>query len=372
MAPPSTSPLSLARTQMKSLSQPLRLVLLAVLLRPAHAPTPPAYAPAALPKLRLGPENALDMFGTPVGGGGSNGSRALLDEQDLAGDPAAGRGGDVVYAYMPGYTQWEYSGSYGSGGQGLQALIDLRAVHSVSDLWMYHRNGDAVATLELFATSPFDAKPVWRQLVNTSEDAVTKKPVAPPPVCTGWGWAQHWCGWNISKTEADAPKGRYILLTLMAPASYFELVVYGKPYGAPSPPPPQPPPPQPPLMSNFIGINSFVTEPLSRQVVAGSIREYHDWQWDEGSGDPCYPHAQTKFSPDYSGFQSDPFYKTRAAAGIKTHAVLQGRPLCQFGTNKSISYWKCVDDTAMIGTAQTMDPSSYSQLAAHVFQCPLH
>ena len=38
-----------------------------------------------------------------------------------------------------------------------------------------------------------------------------------------------------------------------------------------------------------------------------SIREYHDWQWDEGEGDPCYPHAQTKFSPDWSGFESDPF-----------------------------------------------------------------
>jgi hypothetical protein len=35
-------------------------------------------------------------------------------------------------------------------------------------------------------------------------------------------------------------------------------------------------------MGQFIGINSFVTEPLARQNVAGSIREYHDWQWDEG------------------------------------------------------------------------------------------
>ena len=65
------------------------------------------------------------------------------------------------------------------------------------------------------------------------------------------------------------------------------------------------------------------------------------------------------------------FYKTRAAAGIKTHAVLQGRPLCQFGSNKTRSNWKCLDsDIADVafGTNKTVDPSSYSQLAAHVYQ----
>ena len=52
---------------------------------------------------------------------------ALLDEQEVAGDPASGHGGEVIYPYMPGYQQWEYQGSYGTGGQGLQALIDLRS-----------------------------------------------------------------------------------------------------------------------------------------------------------------------------------------------------------------------------------------------------
>ena len=54
-----------------------------------------------------------------------------------------------------------------------------------------------------------------------------------------------------------------------------------------------------------------------------SIREYHDWQWDEGEGDPCYPHAQTKFSPDWSGFESDPFCtrsKQTTRGGALEHA----------------------------------------------------
>ena len=64
---------------------------------------------------------------------------------------------------------------------------------------------------------------------------------------------------------------------------YYEMVVYGLQQGQPSPPPPRHNPPPPPLIGPFIGVNSFVTEPLARQNAAGSIREYHDWQWDEGS-----------------------------------------------------------------------------------------
>jgi hypothetical protein len=179
-------------------------------------------------------------------------------------------------------------------------------------------------------------------------------------------------------------------ISMLDAISLFEMVIYGKGQGTP-PPPPAPIPLLPaPLMGSFIGINSFVTEPLERQNAAGWIREYHDWQWDEVSGqgstfhfvltprllplngryhkgaaDPCYPHAQVDFSPDYSSFQSDPFYKSRTAAGIKTHVCLQGRPLCQFGgpsPNNTIAKWKAVDNNAMIGTPKTMDPSSYSQV----------
>lgn len=127
--------------------------------------------------------------------------------------------------------------------------------------------------MQLFIESPFDTNPVWSAVINTTQDA-TGKPVHPPPVCSGWGYTQRWCGWNISKTEAGAPKGRYLVLTPYNAIAYYEMVVYGK---AQEPPPPVPPPPPPrpaPLMSDFIGLNSFVTEPLARQNAAGWIREY--------------------------------------------------------------------------------------------------
>ena len=89
-------------------------------------------------------------------------------------------------------------------------------------------------------------------------------------------------------------------------------------------------------------------------------------RWDEGRGDPGYPHAQIKFSPDWSSFQSDPFYKSRAAAGIKTHVCIEGRPLCQFGgasPNQTIGKWKAVDENADIGTAKTKDPGRIAILS---------
>ena len=244
------------------------------------APPPPATQPAALPKLELGPANCVDMFGAGVSGGGTNGSGALFDEQEAAGDPSRAQGASILKStYMPGWTLWMYpdAGDPAANG-GVQALVDLQTPHAVSDIWLNHHSGYVQAALEIFATSPFDARPVWRAAINTTHDKAGS-PVAPPPVCSGWGWNQRWCGWNISKTEAASPKGRYIVLSLLQPEELFEMVVYGKALGPPpAPPPPGPPPPPPPLMGDFVGVNSFVVEPLARQNAAGWIREYHDWQ----------------------------------------------------------------------------------------------
>jgi len=98
------------------------LVLLALFLPPQQAgdpkrpqrpqqrygaPPPPATQPAALPKLELGPANCVDMFGAGVSGGGTNGSGALFDEQEAAGDPSRAQGASILKStYMPGWTLW--------------------------------------------------------------------------------------------------------------------------------------------------------------------------------------------------------------------------------------------------------------------------
>ena len=78
---------------------------------------------------------------------------------------------------------------------GIQALIDLKAVHAVSDIWMNHYSGNAWARLELFLDSPFDADPVWSTSINnTQRNGI---PVNEPTVCNGWVREMKvWLRWN--------------------------------------------------------------------------------------------------------------------------------------------------------------------------------
>ena len=107
---------------------------------------PPQYKPAALPKLNLSPANCIDMFG--VIDDGYSGSRYLFDEQELAGDPASGKGGDVASSYMPGWSSWMYPNDGDtSANDGQRGLIDLETLHSISDIWLNHYNGIVQAKL---------------------------------------------------------------------------------------------------------------------------------------------------------------------------------------------------------------------------------
>jgi len=78
------------------------------------------------PRLTLSPANVINAFGVPVSGGGAQGVGALLDEQALAGDPAAGTGGAVVSAWMPGYAQWYYPW--------VNALVDLGGTYTLEQV----------------------------------------------------------------------------------------------------------------------------------------------------------------------------------------------------------------------------------------------
>jgi hypothetical protein len=64
-----------------------------------------------------------------------------------------------------------------------------------------------------------------------------------------------------------------------------------------------------PKMDEFIGTNAFIDDPLDKMLVAGFIREYHPWNWDEGGiwmneGNEeyiGYPNNQNAWSPSYAG-----------------------------------------------------------------------
>lgn len=140
---------------------------------------------------------------------------------------------------------------------------------------MYHKNGNCDGRM-VFGDSPFTSKAVV---------GYGKRP---------W-YSQPWQGYNVTVTA------RYLTLFMDSPTTINEVVVYvvppaNRPASAEAPLAPQTPRPGP-MMDTFLGVNGFVDDPVSRLSAVGSVREYQDWSWTEGTGDPGYPHALTKFEP---------------------------------------------------------------------------
>lgn len=102
---------------------PLPVILFMLLTR---IPSPCVLASPASQRLSLSPINAINAFGVPVSGGGSRNVEGLLDEQQIAGDPAAGKGGDVTSMWMPGYEEWYYPW--------VNAVIDLGAEYDLDQV----------------------------------------------------------------------------------------------------------------------------------------------------------------------------------------------------------------------------------------------
>ncbi len=88
-------------------------------------------------------------------------------------------------------------------------------------------------------------------------------------------------------------------------------------------------------MDQFIGTNAFIDDPLDKMKVAGYIREYHPWNWDEGdiwSGGvqtyPKYPNNKNAFNPSSAAGGNywffDDYYKKLKDAGIMVCPAVMG------------------------------------------------
>ncbi len=72
-----------------------------------------------------------------------------------------------------------------------------------------------------------------------------------------------------------------------------------------------------PTFNEFIGINALVDDPLGAMDVANHIREYHETVWHQ-MGENNF-----NFSPSFSGFEFEPFYKNFSLAGRSITPVIQ-------------------------------------------------
>jgi len=118
-------------------------------------------------------------------------------------------------------------------------------------------------------------------------------------------------------------------------------------------------------MDQFIGINAFIDDPIERIQVAGFVREYHNWAWCEGNGDPNYPgypNNQNKFYRTNPGWNFDRYYQRLNSVGIMVFPCIQGGVDWLDLPKLKINY-KPINKGA-----NTQKPESYMAHADHMFQ----
>lgn len=282
-------------------------------------------APAAdtSQKIRLAPTMVVNETGFGEAG-------RLVDEQALAGDPRAGHGGTPASTWFPEWTAWHYPA---------RAYLDLGRAYRVSDVSLYDGEGSGRVTVS--AGRPFR----WTPLL--ADDL------------------SHYNVWNAHPVHVTT---RYLEVTLAdAETKAPEIVVYGVPVG-PVEAAPVPVIRPLPTMDRLIGVNAFIDDPLDKMTVGGFVREYHNWDWDEGDGKayPGYPGNQNKWNPSYGaggGWDFDAYYARLKAAGVTVCPAIQGGAawLRAPGGGKP-------SDKPVLAGQDASVPASYAAHADHLFQ----
>lgn len=297
--------------------------------RSAVRQTPNAVA--AAPKLTLTP--AMVVNESALGDADS-----LVDEQNISGDPVGGRGGAPKTVWTAGWTAWRYP---------LNAFVDLGRPHRLAAVYLYDSNGTGGVTVS--AGAPFAWKPLFTDTLNNYQQ-----------------WNRH---------DAANVETRYLRVTIAAPGTNLpEIVVYGTPVGAPvSARPPRPAARATtrtnPTMDQFIGTNAFIDDPLERMQAGGFVREYHNWNWDEGDGAPGYagyPKNENRFNPSAAGgggWNFDDYYARLKRAGITVCPCIQGSTSWLNNGDREKS-----ENKPILAGKNPLDPAAYVAHADHLFQ----
>ena len=269
-------------------------------------------------KISFANATVIDMIGT-----GS--VSALIDEQSTAGDPRAGTGGSPTNHWFPGHTSWYYPSD---------AVIDLGVDHVLTHIYLYDANNSGSFTVEGYTNGQ------WTTLLT-----------------------DHLGSYNSWKAHTVNAQTRYLRFSMGSGGSIVkEIVAYGYALGTPSVPNPVPHN-QTVTMDKLIGINAFIDDPLDKMQVAGTVREYHNWNWDAGGG-PAYPNAEHKFNPSYAGggWNFDAYYDMLNDAGIDVFPDLKQNVKWIFdGTYHT-------EGKPLFAGEDSENPLSYAERADYMYQ----
>lgn len=282
----------------------------------------------AADRIRLSPDMLTNLSGQRP-------AVELVDEQDLAGDPRTGDAQQPKTVYSNG---WINAKLY----YPLSIVVDLGVTYDLTDVCYFDAEDQGVLSVDC-------------------RDADAWKPLFSGPLSEHRRWV----------TRNVAVGTRYVRLTFESPSSLVaEIALYGMARG-PVPAAPQPVSHSRPLMDSFIGVNGFVDDPVDRIAACGHLREYHQWQWDEGNTDasyPGYPGHQLAWSPSWVsgpgwGWDFDRFYQQLKTAGVEAAPCLQGCApyLVGYDSNRG-------DEKPVIKGGDPTQPRSYVAHASYLFQ----
>jgi len=259
----------------------------------------------------------------------------LIDEQDLAGDPRDGTAAQPTTSYSNG---WMNAGLH----YPLAIVVDLGCEHETSDICFFDMEGQARLTVA------YRSGDKWTTLFVDELKQYRR-------------WVRHEC----------AVATRYLQLTFESPSAQIaEFLIYGTALGE-RPQAPEPVRHEQPLMEAFIGLNGFVDDPIERIAACGTLREYHNWQWDEGNTAVAYagyPDHELAWSPSWVsgpgwGWDFDAFYQQLKDAGVEVAPCLQGCALYVVGFDPNRR-----DDKPIAAGDDATDPQSYVAHASYLFQ----
>jgi hypothetical protein len=253
----------------------------------------------------------------------------LVDEQTLAGDPRTGQGAEVFT---------KFNQTYNSIYNPATILIKLFEDYALEDLWYYDSNGKD--TIRVYGGDPSS----WVFVGNLVTDAY-----------------KQWVSFPIQDTF------KFLRLDFRHPqASINEIVLYGDALGTSKSILPPAQASSPVNMGKLIGINGFVDDPKDLLAnAAGTLREYHRWDWDEANGQTNYvgyPQNEYAFSPSWvSSWDFDDYYGALLEKGVEVAPCLQGSPPHIRGSLN--------DDAKPIEANENPeDPASYAEHADYMFQ----
>jgi hypothetical protein len=82
-----------------------------------------------------------------------------------------------------------------------------------------------------------------------------------------------------------------------------------------------------PRVSEFLGVNGFIDDPVEKLAAIGNVREYHNWTWNDGNGAagyPGYPNNQLLFSLFNGFWDFDGYYAALNQAGAMVFPCVEG------------------------------------------------